>query len=274
VARLADVTVLVLVPGMGDAVQSLKAGIMEVADVYVVNKSDQGGAERVEAEILAMQGLVEEEAGGWVAPVVRTSALTGEGVAELVGAMEGRGRWRSLTGGDPGLRGETWGTRSLGGARKAGSLAARMADRTIVAASVGEAGLRLDHLGVAVKSIAAARGFYEGLGLRVVGEETVEAEGVRVAMLPLGETRVELLEPMGEESVVGRFLARRGEGLHHIALRCADLDGLFARLKAQGVRLASETIRVGAGGHRYFFVHPASTGGVLVEMVADRMGTE
>ncbi len=134
---------------------------------------------------------------------------------------------------------------------------------------VGEAGLRLDHLGVAVRSIAAARGFYEGLGLRVEGEEVVEGEGVRVAMVPLGETRVELLEPVGEESVVGRFLARRGEGLHHIALRCADLEGMFARLQERGVRLVSETIGVGAGGHRYFFVHPASTGGVLVEMVAD-----
>ncbi len=88
VARLADVTVLVLVPGMGDAVQSLKAGIMEVADVYVVNKSDQGGAERVEAEVLAMQGLVESGVGEWVAPVVRTSAVNGEGVEELVGVVE------------------------------------------------------------------------------------------------------------------------------------------------------------------------------------------
>jgi LAO/AO transport system kinase len=129
--------------------------------------------------------------------------------------------------------------------------------------------LRLDHLGVAVRSIAAARGFYEGLGLRVEGEETVEAEGVRVAMVPLGEVRVELLEPVEEESVVGRFLARRGEGLHHIALRCGDLEGVFARLKERGVRLVNERIGVGAGGHRYFFVHPASTGGVLVEMVAD-----
>jgi len=143
-----------------------------------------------------------------------------------------------------------------------------------VSPSLGEAlegveGLRLDHLGVAVRSIASALGFYEGLGLLVSGEETVEGEAVRVAMLPLGETRVELLEPVGEGAVVGRFLARRGEGLHHIALRCTDLDGMFARLKARGVRLASERIGVGAGGHRYFFVHPSSTGGVLVELVAD-----
>ncbi len=86
VARLADVTVLVLVPGMGDEVQSLKAGVMEVADVFVVNKSDRGGAERVEAEIVAMQGL-GAASDGWVAPVVRTVATTGEGVGELMEAV-------------------------------------------------------------------------------------------------------------------------------------------------------------------------------------------
>ena len=266
VARLADVTVLVLVPGMGDAVQSMKAGIMEVADVYVVNKSDQGGAERVEAEILAMQGLAEAEE--WVAPVVRTSALNGVGVAELVGVVSSclvarRRAGRLLARAGSGrLLPQTRPTLDAAGA-------APKMGHPVSSLEVGEVGLRLDHLGVAVRSIAAARGFYEGLGLRVSDEETIEAEGVRVAMLPLGEVRVELLEALGEETVVGRFLARRGEGLHHIALRCADLDAVFARLKARGVRLVSERIGVGAGGHRYFFVHPASTGGVLVEMVAD-----
>ena len=129
-------------------------------------------------------------------------------------------------------------------------------------------GLRLDHLGVAVKSIAAARGFYEALGMRVAHEETVEYEKVKTAMLPLGETRVELLEATTEDSVIGRFVAKRGEGLHHIAVRVEDVDGMFARLTADGVRLASDAVRVGAGGHRYFFVHPASTGGVLLEIVS------
>jgi LAO/AO transport system kinase len=254
VARLADVTVLVLVPGMGDGVQSLKAGIMEVADVYVVNKSDRGGAERVEAEIVGMQGLVEAE--GWVAPVVRTSALNGEGVAELVGVVEGC------------LLAQAGEGRLLAQTRPVFDVA-DAAPKTRQPELPGVTGLRLDHLGVAVWSIAAAREFYEGLGLRVAGEETVEAEGVRVAMVLLGEVRIELLESVGEGSVVGRFLARRGEGLHHIALRCEDLEGTFARLQARGARLVSERIGVGAGGHRYFFVHPASTGGVLVEMVAD-----
>jgi LAO/AO transport system kinase len=234
VARLADLTVLVLVPGMGDDVQSMKAGVMEAADVFVVNKSDRAGAEQVEAEIVAMQGLVAKD-DGWVAPVVRTVATTGEGVAELMEVV----RRCALA--------------------KHGERDARV--------DVG--GLRLDHLGVAVKSIAAARGFYEALGMRVVHEETVEFEKVKTAMLPLGETRVELLEATADDSVIGRFIAKRGEGLHHIAVRVGDVDAMFVRLTADGVRLASDAVRVGAGGHRYFFVHPASTGGVLLEIVGE-----
>ncbi len=128
-------------------------------------------------------------------------------------------------------------------------------------------GARLDHVGIAVRSIAAVRGFYELLGL-VVGEvEAIEQEQVKVAMLSLGERRIELLEPTSEESVVGRFVARRGEGMHHVALKVTGLDAAFARLSAAGVRLASDAVRVGAGGYRYFFVHPESAGGVLVELV-------
>jgi methylmalonyl-CoA epimerase len=134
------------------------------------------------------------------------------------------------------------------------------------------AGLRLDHLGVAVKSMDAARSFYEALGLAVSHEETVEHEKVRTAMLPLGESRIELLEATEEDSVIGRFVAKRGEGLHHVAVRVEDVDAMFERLRSHGVRLASDAVRVGAGGHRYFFVHPTSTGGVLVEIVGDAAG--
>ena len=84
-------------------------------------------------------------------------------------------------------------------------------------------GVRIDHLGIAVESIAEARGFYEALGLNVMHEETVEHEGVRVAMLPLGESRIELLEPLGPETTVGRFLTKRGAGLHHVALHVDDI---------------------------------------------------
>ena len=135
-----------------------------------------------------------------------------------------------------------------------------------------ERGLRLDHLGVAVRSIAAARGFYELLGMKAGPEEIVEFEQVRTVMLPVGESRIELLEAVAEDSVIGRFVAKRGEGLHHIALSTDGVDAMFDRLKGQGIRLASNAVRIGAGGHRYFFVHPASTGGVLVEIVGE--GTE
>jgi methylmalonyl-CoA/ethylmalonyl-CoA epimerase len=127
----------------------------------------------------------------------------------------------------------------------------------------------LDHLGIAVKSIAEARKLYECLGLQVVHEETVEHEQVRTALIPAGDARIELLEPTSPDSPVGRFLAKRGEGLHHIALHVENISAALEMLKAQGARLISEEIQIGAGGHLYFFVHPASAGGVLLEICED-----
>jgi len=127
--------------------------------------------------------------------------------------------------------------------------------------------LSLDHLGIAVRSLAAAKAIYEKLGLSVSAEEIVPDEKVRLVMVPLGETRLELLEPTADDSVIAKFLAARGEGLHHISLRVPDLDATFNKLKADGVRLVSNEIKIGAGGHRYIFVHPSSAGGVLLELV-------
>jgi len=127
----------------------------------------------------------------------------------------------------------------------------------------------IDHLGIAVKSLAQAKKFYEQLGLKPMPEETVEAEQVRLSMVPVGESRIELLEPMSADSPVGKFLAKRGEGLHHVALHVDDLSGTVERLKASGTRLISDEIKVGAGGHLYVFVHPSSAGGVLLELVED-----
>ena len=107
------------------------------------------------------------------------------------------------------------------------------------------------------------------LGMSVSHEETVEHEQVKTAMLPMGDSRIELLEPTAEDSTIGRFLAKRGEGLHHVAVRVDGIDARFAAMQAAGIRLASDQVRVGAGGHRYFFVHPASTGGVLLELVGE-----
>lgn len=127
----------------------------------------------------------------------------------------------------------------------------------------------LDHIGIAVRSIADARRLYESLGLRIVHEETVEHEQVRTAMIPAGDARIELLEPTAPDSAIGRFLAKRGEGLHHVALHVDNISSALESLKAQGVRLVSEDIQTGAGGHLYFFVHPSSTGGVLLEICQD-----
>jgi LAO/AO transport system kinase len=243
VVGVADVTVLVLVPGMGDEVQSLKAGVMEVADVFVVNKADREGADRLEAEVLSMQGLGADA--GTVAPVVRTVAITGVGVGELVEVVRRAAVEKKMH------RGKVLLERS----------------------GLKVSGLALDHLGVAVRSLASARGFYEAIGMTVEAEEVVEQEQVRVLMLGpgvgSGGSRIELLEATAEDSVIGRFMAKRGEGLHHVAIRVPDVDAMLERLKNNGVRLVNDVVRVGAGGHRYFFVHPASTGGVLVEIVGE-----
>jgi methylmalonyl-CoA epimerase len=128
---------------------------------------------------------------------------------------------------------------------------------------------RIDHLGIAVKSLAAAKGIYEKLGLSVSPEETVEQEKVRLVMIPVGESRLELLEPTSEDSTIAKFLAKRGEGLHHLCMRVPNLAAAVAKLKKDGVRLVSDEIKVGAGGHRYVFVHPSSAGGVLLELVEE-----
>jgi len=125
----------------------------------------------------------------------------------------------------------------------------------------------IDHIGIAVKSIAAARGIYEKIGLSISQEETVAQEKVRVVMVPVGETRIELLEATSDDSTIAKFIAKRGEGLHHISMRVPNLAAAVAKLKEDGVRLVSEEIKTGAGGHRYVFVHPQSAGGVLLELV-------
>jgi len=127
----------------------------------------------------------------------------------------------------------------------------------------------IDHLGIAVKSLAAAKEIYEKLGLSVSPEEIVEQEKVRLVMVPVGDSRLELLEPTSEESTIAKFLAKRGEGLHHVCLRVPDLVAIVEKLKKDGVRLVSEEIKLGAEGHRYVFVHPASAGGVLLELVQE-----
>jgi methylmalonyl-CoA epimerase len=131
------------------------------------------------------------------------------------------------------------------------------------------AGSRINHLGIAVRSIDQALAFYrDQLGLAVSFRETVAVEKVHAAMLPVGESRIELLEASQPDSVIATFIDKRGEGLHHVALTVPDLNAAVERLKSAGARLLNEP-RVGAGGHLYVFIHPASTGGVLMELIQE-----
>jgi LAO/AO transport system kinase len=222
IAAHADVTVVVVVPGMGDDIQAIKAGIMEIADLFVINKADRPGVEQTQREIESMLSLGQADV-----PIYRTTATEDTGIAELAAALE-RSKPRA-----PELRLD-W---------------------------------SIDHLGIAVRSLVEALPFYEAqLGMPAAVIETVEHEKVRVAMIRAGASRIELLEALDEDSAVAKFLAKRGPGLHHVAMRVNDLRAVAARLREAGARLLGEP-QQGAGGHTYVFIHPSSAGGVLWELI-------
>jgi methylmalonyl-CoA epimerase len=132
-------------------------------------------------------------------------------------------------------------------------------------------GISIDHLGVAVTSIEEALPFYLALTGRNEANhrELIAHEQLTAVMVPVQGSRIELLEPLNPDSVIGRFLAKRGPGLHHVAFRVADLSAAVERLRATGAKLLNEP-KIGAGGHLYVFIHPASTGGVLIELVQEQ----
>lgn len=128
--------------------------------------------------------------------------------------------------------------------------------------------MKIDHIGIATRQIGdAAAVWQDALGLELEHSEEVDEQGVRVVMLPIGETRIELLEPLRQDSPVGRFLEKRGPGVHHIAIRVDDIKATLEQLKQKGARLIDETPRVGAGGCLVAFIHPSSANGVLLELV-------
>lgn len=128
--------------------------------------------------------------------------------------------------------------------------------------------MKINHLGIATKGIDEALKFWaDALGLENVHTETVEDQKVRVAMLPLGESRIELLEPTSDDSPISRFLEKRGGGIHHIAVDVDDIEAVLAQLKSKNMRLIDEKPRVGAEGCLVAFVHPSSANGVLLELV-------
>jgi methylmalonyl-CoA/ethylmalonyl-CoA epimerase len=127
---------------------------------------------------------------------------------------------------------------------------------------------RIDHLGIAVRSIEQAQRFYQALGLTALKEEE-EDEGVRSVIIPLGESRLRLLEPLDKTTPVGKFLEQHGEGLHHLALHVDDISGTFEEMKQKGLRLLSDEIEIGAGGRLHFLVDPSDSSGVLLEICQD-----
>jgi methylmalonyl-CoA/ethylmalonyl-CoA epimerase len=127
--------------------------------------------------------------------------------------------------------------------------------------------IKFDHIGIAVKSLEEAQKFYTGgLGLAVEGTETVESQKVKVAFIPVGESRIELLESTAPDGNIAKFIEAKGEGIHHLALKVDNIEKALEELTAKGYQLIDKAPRLGAGGHRIAFVHPKSTKGVLLEL--------
>jgi LAO/AO transport system kinase len=298
IVKTADVCVVVLVPGMGDSIQAIKAGIMEIGDVFVINKAERDGVEQTERELIGLLEMTRRP-DGWQPPIVRTVAIENRGITELVAEIERYGTVvRDRASSQPRrvavaehrileiLRAQLL-KRALNvvSPEQLNALAAQVAQRQrdpysiveeIITASsptqppsqASDAPRKINHLGVAVANLDDALKFWrEGLGLELHEVEVVADQGVRTAMLPLGESRIELLEATGAETPVGKFLAKRGPGIHHVCVEVADIAAKLAQLKQQGIRLIDEQPRRGAGGMLVAFIHPASTGGVLVELV-------
>jgi LAO/AO transport system kinase len=291
IVRTADVSIVTLVPGSGDEVQALKAGIMEIADIFVVNKADREGADRMAASIEAMLALHTFAAGEWRPPIIRTEATSGKGVDELLEAVAQFRAHAAVTHTDRRRTRAEHRLRELLSQRfvshvessvlRPGELDAMLdriatrdldpysaADRIFSRAIAGRAsGPVLDHVGIAVARVDQALTFYrDALGLAVEAPEEVESQGVKAHFIPAGGPALELLEATREDSPIAKYLARRGPGLHHITLRVDDIAAALARLKARGVRLIDEQPRPGAHGSLVAFIHPASAHGVLVEL--------
>jgi LAO/AO transport system kinase len=324
-----DTVVVVTTPGLGDGVQSIKAGIMEIGDIFVVNKADRPDADRAVQELKVAIGLVPVQ--GWVPPVLTTVATTAEGVGAVLDAVAAHRAHQARSGGLRERRLARWkreivraaeaelraavldsgagraidalaelvaagqldprsaatrlvagrpatafvvpdAPRALPGPRpiappiapEAPTAAARDAARETAPGAV----VVVDHIGIAVRSLEAAGRFYRDvLGVEPSAPQHIPDDGVIASFVELGETRIELLESAGPESAIGRFIERRGEGIHHIAIRVPDVAVSLAAARAAGMALVDATPRRGAHETRIGFLHPKSTHGVLIELV-------
>ncbi len=301
IVKAADVSVLVLVPGMGDDIQAIKAGIMEIGDVFVINKAERAGVERTERELISLLEM-SSRPDGWNPPIVRTVAIEDRGVTDLVSAIEQFADYRRDQPAAHERQASIVESRLLELLREAllnrviregipaGQLAEMAASVTArerdpysvveeliervqfekdVALKPSEASVtRIQHLGVAVSSLEYSLTFWrDGLGLDLADIEIVDDQGVRTAMLLVGESRIELLEPTGAETPVGKFVSKRGPGIHHVCVEVSDIAEMLEKLSLRGIQLIDKRPRRGVGGSLVAFIHPASTGGVLVELV-------
>ena len=246
VAALADVRVVVFMPDAGDDVQDMKAGIVEIGDVFVINKADRPGADRAVAslESALRLGAMDD---AWVPPVCATVATDGTGVAAVTEAID---RFRRERG-------------DVIAARR------RTRESRPAARPVRAGGPRIDHVGVAVSDPAPLVDFLsQAFGASPGDVVDLPDHGVRVRFVQIGEGAIEVVEARDSSSPLVGFLTRRGPGLHHLAVEVPDIAAAVSSLRAGGVRLIDETPRPGAGGRLVAFVHPASAGGVLVELVS------
>jgi GTPase len=302
IVRSADISIVVLVPGTGDEVQALKAGIMEIADIFVVNKMDRDGADRLVQSIAAMLTLQNYGPDGWRPPIVKTEATSGAGVPEL---LEQIGKFRAHSAPAQATRRrarqefrlrDLLSHRFMQQVKQAipaaelqtivDGIAARTLDPYSAASQIMDRVRRadaaevqshpggstdnravLDHVGIAVQDIDKALAFFrDALGLDVEAPEDVASQRVRAHFVPVGDASLELLEATAEDSAIAKYVARRGPGIHHITLRVDDIAAALARLKMRGIRLVDEQPRPGAEGSLVAFIHPSAAHGVLVEL--------
>ena len=293
VSRTADMSIVVTMPGSGDGVQALKAGVMEIADLFVVNKADHEGADRAVAEIEAMLGLNEYGPDDWRPPVLQTRATDGVGVDDVLDTVDRfrarggdtaerrrrarvSGRVRQLVSDrflehaehrvlEPGVF-DRLVDRVVGAELDPYTAADELLDQALRSARAASTAV-LDHIGIAVRDLDTALAFYrDALGLEIEGVEEVPSQHVRAQFVSVGGATLELLEATSSQSAIARSIERRGPGLHHLTLRVDNLAAVLARLKARGVRLIDEEPRAGAGGSLVAFIHPSAAHGVLVEL--------
>ena len=294
VSHTADVSIVVTMPGSGDGVQVLKAGVMEIADLFVVNKADHDGADRAVAEIETMLGLTAFGPSDWRPPVLQTLATDGVGVDDVLDTVDRfrdrgdqvakqrrrtrvRCRVRQLVSDRFLDHAERRARESGGFERLVDRVASAELDPFTAADEVLDDALRatpvsttavLDHIGIAVRDLDAALAFYrDALGLEIGRAEEVPSQHVRAQFVPVGGVTLELLEATSPLSAIARSIERRGPGLHHVTLRVGDIAAVLARLKARGVRLIDEEPRRGVGESLVAFIHPSAAHGVLVELM-------